>query len=45
MNSSELIERGRAVIRMERDALAALAARIDERFAAAVNLLAEAEGQ
>lgn len=45
MNSAELIERGRAVIRMERDALAALASRIDERFAHAVELLAAAEGQ
>ena len=45
MNAPELIERGRAVIRMERDALAALAARIDESFANAVNLLAAAEGQ
>jgi arabinose-5-phosphate isomerase len=45
MNSAELIERGRTVIRMERDALAALAARIDESFANAVNVLAAAEGQ
>jgi arabinose-5-phosphate isomerase len=45
VNAPELIERGRAVIRMERDALAALAARIDESFANAVNLLAAAEGQ
>ncbi|MDQ2768511.1 MAG: KpsF/GutQ family sugar-phosphate isomerase [Gemmatimonadota bacterium] len=45
MNSAELIERGRTVIRMERDALGALAARIDESFANAVNLLAAAEGQ
>ena len=45
MNSAELIERGRSVIRMERDALAALAARVDESFASAVTMLAEAEGQ
>jgi arabinose-5-phosphate isomerase len=45
VNSAELIERGRSVIRMERDALAALAARIDESFACAVNMLAAAEGQ
>lgn len=45
MNSAELIERGRAVIRMERDALGALAARVDESFANAVNLFAAAEGQ
>jgi arabinose-5-phosphate isomerase len=45
VNSAELIERGRAVIRMERDALATLAARIDESFANAVNMLAAAEGQ
>ncbi len=45
MNSLEIIERGRAVIRMERDALATLATRIDDSFANAVNLLAAAEGQ
>lgn len=45
MNSAELIERGRTVIRLERDALAALEARIDESFASAVNLLAAADGQ
>jgi arabinose-5-phosphate isomerase len=45
VNSAEIIERGRTVIRMERDALAALGARIDESFANAVNLLAAAEGQ
>ncbi|HMA01764.1 MAG: KpsF/GutQ family sugar-phosphate isomerase [Gemmatimonas sp.] len=45
MNSAELIDRGRTVIRMERDALDALAARIDESFASAVNLLAAADGQ
>lgn len=45
MNAAELVERGRTVIRMERDALAALAARIDTRFAEAVELLAAAEGQ
>ncbi|MFI5243401.1 MAG: SIS domain-containing protein, partial [Gemmatimonadales bacterium] len=45
MNSAELVERGRTVIRMERDALAALALRIDSRFADAVELLAAAEGQ
>jgi arabinose-5-phosphate isomerase len=45
VNSAEIIERGRTVIRMERDALAALGARIDESFASAVNLLAAAEGQ
>jgi len=45
VNAAELVERGRAVIRMERDALASLAARIDARFAEAVELLAAAEGQ
>jgi len=45
VNSAELVERGRTVIRMERDALAALASRIDGRFAEAVELLAAAEGQ
>lgn len=45
MNPAELVERGRTVIRMERDALAALASRIDTSFAEAVELLAAAEGQ
>lgn len=45
MNSAELIERGRSVVRMERDALAALESRLDERFAHAVELLAAAAGQ
>jgi arabinose-5-phosphate isomerase len=45
VNPVEIIERGRTVIRMERDALAALAARIDESFANAVNMLAAADGQ
>jgi arabinose-5-phosphate isomerase len=45
MNPAELVERGRTVIRMERDALGALASRIDGRFAEAVELLAASEGQ
>ena len=45
MSSAEIIERGRTVVRMERDALDALASRIDERFAGAVTLLAAAAGQ
>ncbi|HEV7705749.1 MAG TPA: KpsF/GutQ family sugar-phosphate isomerase [Gemmatimonadaceae bacterium] len=45
MNDAEIIERGRAVIRMERDALAALGSRIDVSFANAVNMLAAADGQ
>ncbi len=45
MNSAEIIERGRAVIRMERDALGALMARIDDSFTNAVTMLAAAQGQ
>jgi arabinose-5-phosphate isomerase len=45
VTSAELVERGRAVVRMERDALAALESRIDERFARAIELLAAAGGQ
>jgi arabinose-5-phosphate isomerase len=39
------IERGRAVLRMERDALAEAEGRLDERFARAVELIASAAGR
>ena len=39
------IERGRAVVRMERDALAEAERRLDDRFARAVELIASAAGR
>ncbi|HEY0242325.1 MAG TPA: KpsF/GutQ family sugar-phosphate isomerase [Gemmatimonadaceae bacterium] len=45
MKSAELIERGRRVVRMERDALSESEARLDERFAKAVDILARSTGR
>ncbi len=45
MKSAEVIERGKRVIRMERDALAESELRIDERFAKAVDILAKCTGR
>lgn len=45
MKSAELIERGRRVVRMERDALSESEARLDERFAKAVEILARSTGR
>jgi len=45
MRSQEIIERGRRVIRMEREALAESESRIDESFARAVGLLAHCTGR
>lgn len=45
MKSSEIIARGRRVIRMEREALAATEERIDEGFARAVGMLAACTGR
>jgi arabinose-5-phosphate isomerase len=45
MSSSDIIERGRRVIRMEREALAESERRIDASFARAVELLAECTGR
>lgn len=45
MKSQEIIERGRRVIRMEREALAESENRIDESFARAVGLLAHCTGR
>ena len=39
------VERGRAVVRMERDALAEAEGRLDDRFARAVELIASAAGR
>lgn len=45
MKSAEIIERGRRVIRMEREALERTEPRIDERFAKAVDILARSTGR
>ena len=45
MNHSEIIERGRRVIRMEREALEESERRIDENFARAVEFLARSTGR
>ena len=45
MTASDVIERGRRVIRMERDALAEIEQRIDGEFARAVDLIRGAEGR
>lgn len=45
MNATAAIERGRRVVRMERDALAELEERIDEHFARAVELIAGCPGR
>ena len=45
MKTAELIERGRRVVRMERDALSESEARLDERFAKAVEILARSTGR
>ena len=45
MNQQEIIERGRRVIRMEREALAESEQRVDASFAKAVDLLARCTGR
>ena len=45
MNSKEIIERGRRVIRMEREALLESEGRLGENFAKAVELLASSHGR
>ena len=45
MNPAEIIDRGRRVVRMEREALHETESRIDERFARAVEILAESTGR
>lgn len=45
MNRAELIERGRRVVRIEREALSAAEERIGESFAIAVELLVASEGR
>lgn len=45
MTNQELVERGRRVLRQQRDALAALEERLGEEFARAVCLIAESPGR
>ena len=45
MKTSEIIERGKRVVRMEREALGESESRIDERFARAVEILARSTGR
>ncbi len=45
MNRDEIIERGRRVVRLERDALAETAERVGETFARAVELIAASKGR
>jgi len=45
MKAAEIIERGKRVVRMERDALAESERRIDEKFAKAVDILAHSTGR
>jgi arabinose-5-phosphate isomerase len=45
MNPAEIVERGRRVLRMEREAIEESEARIDERFAKAVGILANSTGR
>lgn len=45
MKTAEVIERGRRVVRMERDALSESETRLDERFAKAVDILARSTGR
>ena len=45
MKSSEIVERGKRVLRMERDAIQESESRIDGRFAKAVDILARSTGR
>lgn len=45
MNSPSILEAARAVLRIESEAVAALAARLDESFSAAVQLLLDCQGR
>jgi arabinose-5-phosphate isomerase len=45
MKATEIIERGRRVLRMEREAIQESEARIDDRFAKAVDILARSTGR
>src|SRR5688500_9359281 len=45
MTPDEIVERGRRVIRLERDALAAVEERLDDSFARVVSLIAQSTGR
>lgn len=45
MNTAEIVERGRRVLRLEREALAGVEERLDDRFARAVAMLASCRGR
>ena len=45
MNAEQIVERGRRVVRLERDALATVEERLDERFARAVTTIAASTGR
>src|SRR5215468_1457700 len=45
MSADEIVERGRRVVRMERDALSALEGRLGDEFARAVRLIADSPGR
>ncbi|CAN5502136.1 KpsF/GutQ family sugar-phosphate isomerase [soil metagenome] len=45
MNSQQIIDRGRRVVRLERDALVTVEERLDERFAEAVVMIASCAGR
>ncbi len=45
MNDDAILERGRRVLRLEREALSVVEERLDDRFAAAVRLIASATGR
>jgi arabinose-5-phosphate isomerase len=45
VNTDQIIERGRRVVRLEREALATVEERLDERFARAVTLIADSAGR
>ena len=45
MNAEQIVERGRRVVRLEREALATVEDRLDERFAGAVTMIAASTGR
>ena len=45
MNAAQIIERGRQVVRLEREALATVEERLGESFARAVTMIAESKGR
>jgi arabinose-5-phosphate isomerase len=45
VNAAQIVERGRRVVRLEREALATVEERLDERFARAVTMIASSAGR